>query len=65
MWRWGVKTSVWVLLALLLTACGGNERVDGALTAERHAEEGGEAGAGGHSEPFGSVGAPSVNTMRS
>ena len=28
MWRWGVKTSVWVLLALLLTACGGNERAD-------------------------------------
>ena len=28
MWRWGVKTSVWVLLALLLTACGGNGRAD-------------------------------------
>ena len=28
MWRWSVKASVWVLLALLLTACGGNERVD-------------------------------------
>ena len=28
MWRRGVKVSVWLLLALLLTACGGNERAD-------------------------------------